>query len=135
MTVRLSATEVLDDELVTAKLDTSVVTHEQAVAASNTDHLGIMAAAGEITSFVAFPVVGAAAGESMVLDLLKNSATMLSATITLDNGTGTGVVSGTIDPAKKDFVAGDVIEIQRTYVAGGGPAMTFTVGKAIFNLG
>ena len=134
MTVRLSSTEVLDDELVTSKLDTSVVDHEQAVAASNTDHLGIMPAAGEITSFVALPLVGAGAGESVTVDLHRNGLTMLSAVATLNQASGTDTVAGTIDPTKKDFVADDVLTVVRVYTAGAA-AMTRTVAKAIINLG
>lgn len=63
------------------------------------------------------------AGESMVFDLLKNGATVLSSAFTADATTVTakGTFALSIDPAKDSFVKGDVFVASRDYTAGGTP--------------
>lgn len=66
------------------------------------------------------------AGESMVFDLLKNGASVLTGTLTVNNSTTSkGQLKLAIDPNKASFVPGDVITCSRTYTAGAG-AMTDT---------
>lgn len=66
-----------------------------------------------------------AAGESMVFDVRKNGSTILTATYTANNTlTVKRVGLGYLLTGTHSFVKGDLITVVRTYVAGGGPAMT-----------
>lgn len=95
--------------------------HEQAVAATASDHAFIAPGAGRITAVQGFPGAAAAAGESMTIDAHIGGVSALTAVGTIDNASGLTVVAGTIDPAANTFAQGDVITFERTYVAGGGP--------------
>jgi hypothetical protein len=97
----------------------------QAVAATATSRVFRAMRAGTIEEFNASADNAAglpAAGESMTLDILINGAPVLTTPILIDDtyvAAGT-VVVGAINAAAKAFVRGDLIEIVRTYVAGGG---------------
>ena len=68
-------------------------------------------------------------GESMVLSVLKNGVTMMSANVTVDSTIAAKKkwdVWANIDKAKNFFNEGDIITFTRTYTAGGGPLMTAT---------
>lgn len=64
-----------------------------------------------------------ASGESMVFDVLKNGASILTSAYTHDSTTNTGLVDlmFRLDATKQDIAVGDKLEVSRTYVAGGGP--------------
>ena len=100
----------------------SYAQHWQAAAASNTRGLMIAPADGEIVFAGAYPQTGAAAGESMTVDIRINGVTALTAVITLNNATGIDVVEGTLDPAAVLFSKGDKITAVRVYAPGGTPA-------------
>jgi len=97
-------------------------TDKQKVAASDQDILFIATKSGKLTNVDATVLTGAGAGESMNIAVRKGGTNMLSANITLDQASGTSVVSGSIDPINGNFSAGDVISVVRTYNAGGTPA-------------
>ena len=89
---------------------------------------------GSITAVKAVADVAAAAGESMTVDVKINGVTVLTAVVTLDDSAGTDVQSGSLDTAVA-FVEDDLISIERTYTAGGGPTpMTDTLVDVYFQL-
>jgi len=93
----------------------------QATAATAAEVVMIAPAAGFIESVKAVAGAGAAAGESLTVDVKINGTTVLTAAIVLDAAAGTDVKSGTLDSAAIEFAADDLISVERTYVAGGGP--------------
>ncbi len=83
-------------------------------------------AAGTINAFKAGSVTVCSGAATIVVDLLKNGVSVLSAGITLDTGNSIRVVeAGTISSAS--VAAGDVLEVDVTATAGGG-----TLGKGVF---
>jgi len=64
----------------------------------------------------------AAAGESMTFDVTIGGVSALTAVVTIDDSIAVGTpVAGTIDTTANTFAAGDLIEVIRTYAAGGAP--------------
>ena len=120
MTVRLSTTAVLDDELADAKTNWGHVNAKQAVPASATVHAFIAPATGTIQYVASKAGTGAGAGESSSLDVQIGGVSCLTGAIVVDQAAGTNVVAGTIDAAADDIAAGDVVTVVNTYVAGGG---------------
>ncbi len=107
---------------------------KQVTAATLAENEMIASGAGSITSVKALAAVAAASGESMDVDVKINGTTVLTAAITLDDTAGTDVQSGTLDAAVA-FVADDLIQVERTYTAGGGPTpMTDTLVEIGFAL-
>lgn len=83
--------------------------------------------AGTLRDFAATLVDACAGAATVVVDLLKNGTTVLTATADLDSGDADyDVVAATIDAAAEDFVAGDVFEVDVVATAGGG-----TLGKGL----
>jgi len=83
---------------------------------------------GEIGDIVIATKTVPAAGESMVFDVKKNGTSILTLAKTLDSTAGTPKtqsISSLLDLSKVSFSKGDVFTVNRTYVAGGGPAMTY----------
>jgi len=79
-----------------------------------------------------------AAGESMVLDVLKApagggaAASILTATVTLNATSAVNAkisLMASLDLTKANFVPGEIFQIVRTYVAGGGPAAPANVAS------
>ena len=122
MTVRLSATSVLDDELADAKTNWGFVNAKQAAPASATVHCFVAPAAGTIQYFAAKAGTGAGVGESSTLDLQIGGVSCLTGAVVVNEASGTNVVAGTVDVAADDIAAGDVISVANVYVAGGAPA-------------
>jgi len=84
---------------------------------------------GKISDAQFVSAVTPAAGESMVLSVLKNGVTMMSANVTVDNTVAAKKkwdIWANLDKAKNFFNEGDIITFTRTYVPGGTPAMTAT---------
>ena len=117
-----------------ANADGRISSHQTA-AATLVENKMIAQAAGTITGVQAVAGTAAAAGESMNVDVKIGGTTVLSATLTIDNSSGTTVQNGTLDSAAVDFAAGDVISIERTYTAGGGPTpMANTLVEVAYSL-
>jgi hypothetical protein len=68
------------------------------------------------------------AGESMVIDVKKNGVSLLSAPKTLDNTITDKMtnIRALLNPALNSFVTGDLITVDRTYVAGATPTPMVT---------
>jgi hypothetical protein len=65
---------------------------------------------------------GMAAGESLVFDVQKNGATVLTGTLTVAlGGSVIQPLLPSVDKALMSFVPGDLFTVDRTYTAGGGP--------------
>lgn len=94
----------------------------QDVAATADKTAFIAPADGEIVYVAGHPQTGAAAGESMNVDVTIGGVSCLTGAFTMDDASADAVVEGTLDPAAVAFSKGDKVEIGRTYVAGGGPA-------------
>lgn len=88
---------------------------------------GIVLQPGNVREVFVQLVAACASGESMVVDVLKNGVSILSATLTINstNGTAKAQIAASV-AAGAAVVAGDVLTCSRTYVAGGGPSMTQT---------
>ena len=99
--------------------------HFQAVAATANDVAFISPGAGRITAFRCVPQIAAGAGESMTCDVEIGGASALSATAVMDQASGLNVVAGTVNAAANTLAAGDVVTVDRVYVAGAA-AMTGT---------
>jgi len=93
----------------------------QGAAATATVTKFIASAAGKINSVKALAGTAAAAGESMTVDVRINGVSCLTSAITIDDSSGTSVEDGAIDTAANTLAADDVVDIVRTYTAGGGP--------------
>lgn len=110
--------------------------HFQAVGATlATQHLFTAEFDGELDELIATASASAAAGESMTIDVLKNGATVLTATTAFAASGGSKVVKLLLDPDKKSFVTGDVFTTSRVYTAGGGPtpvANTTVIARPTF---
>lgn len=82
---------------------------------------------GKITSLYLVSSDAAAAGESMVVDVLKNGVSILTAPYTLD---ATKLRDTQIElplaAASANILIGDRLTVTRTYAAGGTPTMTAT---------
>jgi hypothetical protein len=118
------ATDTLAKKMTVANLFARKVfeqTDLQAVAATATTTLFIAPAAGTIKGLLAVAGTAAAAGESMTCDVQIGGVTALTSVATLDDAAGTTAQTAVVNAAADDFVAGNVITVVRTYVAGGGP--------------
>ena len=104
---------------------------EQAVAASLSAAAvaGVTPAtqSGKITSLYLVAATAAAAGESMVFDVLKNGVSILTGTYTFNNTKSADVqIELPLAPASANLATGDRLTVTRTYTAGGSPTMTAT---------
>jgi len=106
----------------------------QSVAATATTRVFRAVTDGTIESFAAETGDVAAAGESMDLDIQIDGVSALVSPVTIDDSILTATpVDGVIDTGANTYVAGDLIEIVRTYVAGVGPTpMTNTIATVAF---
>jgi len=76
---------------------------------------------GQVLAFKAGLVTPCTGDATVTLDLYKNGATMLSSTFDLDSADAAlALVAGTIDPAKEDLAADDVLTAVVTVNAGTG---------------
>lgn len=83
--------------------------------------------AGQFKSLYFLSGAPAAAGESMVVDVLVNGVSILSSTLTFDSTKAADTqYEFAITAGKEKYNAGDIVTVTRTYVAGGGPTMTAT---------
>ncbi|NIV93801.1 hypothetical protein GWN42_13630 [candidate division KSB1 bacterium] len=96
-------------------------TSVQAVAATATEIAFVATGSGSILDGKCAVLTAAAAGESMVIDVKINGTTCLQATTTIDDSSGTTAEDLNIDDTANDLAAGDIVTIERTYTAGGGP--------------
>lgn len=96
-------------------------TELQATAASATIRSFIAGRTGEVKAVKAQAGAGAAAGESLTVDVQIGGVTCLTGVITLDNAAGTTVQDGTIDTAADDLAEDDIVTTVLVYTAGGGP--------------
>jgi hypothetical protein len=88
----------------------------------------VFGTAGEIVAFGAGSVAVAVGAATVVVDLLKNGASILTATITLDNANVARVIEAAPGFSATTLAAGDMLEAKIvSAVAGGGtlPAGTF----------
>lgn len=99
---------------------------EQAVAATAAG--GVMIGGGPATHagkiLSAFVVLSAApaSGETMEYDLQVNGSSVLTATLTVNDTYSAGEqIELPLDPALLDIAIGDIVTVDRTYTAGGGP--------------
>lgn len=92
----------------------------QAVAATLSDVM-VVDVGGQIQALTAIIGATPAAGESLVVDVLRNGVSILSAPYTFSNALPGKVVRDLVPVAGTTIVIGDVITINRTYTAGGGP--------------
>lgn len=113
------------------------VTHFQATAADLAANYFFTAEfAGKIDELVVTSSAVCAAGESMTIDVLKNGATILTATTAYVAAATDKVIKLLLDPNKASFVAGDVFTVTRDYTAGGGPtplANTTVIARPTFS--
>ena len=88
-------------------------------ASAETRVVHVAKAAGTVEQFQAGPVVAATGDSTVTIDLHKNGSSILTATITIDNGDAAyAKVPAAIDD--DEYVAGDVFEIVITVSAGTG---------------
>jgi hypothetical protein len=125
-----SADTTLQGRATTLETYTLVAYSEQAVAATLAGDPAQNGAparrAGTVTAVKLVSAVTAASGESMVIDVLKNGATILSSTYTYDS-TKTAKSRLALSVTGSTTIAvGDIITVSRTYTAGSTPAMTYT---------
>ena len=91
--------------------------HAAAASATRQQIHRVMGATATILSFGVVASQAAGAASSATIDLKKNGVSILTATITLDNGTAAfALKAGTLSSASA--VAGDVFEAEVTAVAG-----------------
>ena len=90
----------------------------QAVAATATTVQFMATRAGKITGVAAKSGATASGTEDMSVDVEINGTTCLTGPVVLDAAATTVLQVGTVDTAADDFVAGDLIQIVRTYTAG-----------------
>jgi hypothetical protein len=101
---------------------TFIVSGTQAVAATASFFIMIAPSAGRIIALKARAGAGAAAGESLVVDVHEGGVSMMTTPVTLDNAAGTNVQTGTVDAGAPGAMAvNNIITWELTYVAGGGP--------------
>lgn len=82
---------------------------------------------GKITSLYLVSSDNAASGESMVIDVLKNGVSILTATYTFDSTKSRDAqIELPLAAASANLVIGDRLTVTRTYTAGGSPTMTAT---------
>ncbi len=94
----------------------------QETAATAALSAGHVRQAGRIVGARALVRAAAAAGETMVVDVLKNGATVLTGTFTFDNTVAAGAWQTlSLDLAQSAVALGDHLEVDLTYTAGGGP--------------
>jgi hypothetical protein len=75
----------------------------------------------------------AAAGESLSIDILIDGVSALTAPIVIDDAVAINTpVVGVVDPAANEYAAGEVVVVEFTYTAGGGPT---PMADAIVGLG
>jgi hypothetical protein len=91
--------------------------HATAVAASRRQIHYVYGATASILAFGVVASVAAGSASSATVDLKKNGTTILTGTITLDNGTAAFVLKQGV-LASADLVQGDVLEADVTAVAG-----------------
>jgi hypothetical protein len=79
-------------------------------------------------------LTAAAAGESLAIDITIEGASALTAPIVIDDSVAIDTpVAGVVDATSNAYVAGDLIEVVFTYVAGGSatPLADTVVGLAV----
>lgn len=84
-----------------------------------------MQGAGKVSLATCYYSVRPAAGETLVVDVKMNGVSVLTAVLTLTNASPVGPATATLslDAAQVSYVNNDLITIDTTYTAGGGPAM------------
>jgi hypothetical protein len=95
--------------------------HATAPSASRRALHRVRGAAGEIVSFGVLATAAAGAASSVTVDLKKNGATVLTATITLDNTTAAFALKQPAGFTSTVLAAGDVLEAEITAVSGANP--------------
>lgn len=92
---------------------------------------------GTVTAFNAGPIVAATGDSTVTVDLKKNGTTVLTGTITLDNGDAAySKVAGAIaSSGVEDYVAGDVFTVVQTVTAGTGTLPQGVFWQATFDEG
>lgn len=78
----------------------------------------VYGATGSIVDFRVGAITAAGAASSATIDLKKNGSTVLSGTITLDNGTASLALEQPAGYTSTSLVTGDVLEVHITAVAG-----------------
>ena len=126
------ATDSLAKKMTVANLFAQKIfqaTDLQALPADLTSVSFIAGAAGTIKRVLAKPGTActAASTETMTVDVKINGATCLSALALMDAASTTTTVTGTVNAAVDDFVAGDTITVVRDYTVGSGGALANTV--------
>lgn len=93
----------------------------QAAAATLASTVEVLNLSGSVQWAYALLAAAPAAGESLTVDVTKNGVSILTAPLAIDSTYSAGeriplpVIDGT------SFELGDVVNVARTYVAGGGP--------------
>lgn len=94
-------------------------TSTQAAAATLTD-ISVVETAGDIQALTLTVAGLPAAGESLTVDVQKNSVSVLAAPVVFDS-TATSKQKVFSPTANNPWKVGDILTVIRTYVAGGGP--------------
>lgn len=106
----------------TDKIDSVITTQVQTVAATATLPGFMSPIDGQLIHVSAKSSAGAAAGESLVVDVHKNGVPMTTAAVTLDQALGTDPGEGVADTgAPGAMELGDLITYDLVYTAGGTP--------------
>lgn len=79
---------------------------------------GVVGLTGSLESFKAYASVAAVGGATVTVDLKKNGVSVLSSVITIDSGSGTSDVAGTITSVS--VAAGDKISMEIASASAGG---------------
>ena len=117
----ITITTVSESTDVESLLDSQILQANQAVAASTTIFAGTADMSGQVQVELQAGAVPAA-GESMVIDVLKNGITILSSAVTLDATTYPTVRETIVIVEANNIVAkGDEFTVSLTYTQGGGP--------------
>lgn len=110
------------------KLESRIyVSHAQANSAATAETRSLFVAIrdGIVNSVKAGSIAAAIGDSTTTIDVKKNGTSILSSTITLNNSnTARTAVSGTINGAQDDLVAGDWLEVVITISAGTGTLPT-----------
>lgn len=91
-----------------------------------------VARAGKVRSIVFLADNACAAGESMVVDVLKNGVSILSATFTYDSTKSANTLYELSVTTDAELAVGDVLTVSRDYTAGGGPTPLVNTKVVIF---
>jgi hypothetical protein len=83
----------------------------------------VYGAAGTIVAFAAGSIAIAVGAATVVVDLLKNGASILSGTITLDSGNTVRVLEAAPGFSSTTLVAGDILEAKIVSATAGGGAI------------